>query len=299
MDTPQNANLSNRDVPSLAAEYWRAQLDAAMRERDLVIDTAGHGLDWTNIFGLGKSKPSTFGVDLVSFLQSGRADDVKWNQFYEWNRCLSVDVPKIYYFDSWTGIDETFALVSNKIFDARNWWNGKAFSSLGIWLIESDRQITSDEHDEEYRSVGRVLEKLESLTRKDRLSIWRTVVRDLLFAPHSNSSDESIKQRVGNVLRRLLANELTKENHPNHEPSLNWSRMVRDQILSFELLTGVSPPEMTAYRPPSKMQSQSYGVTHYAEICRPPRASPLYDGQGEGHPGHRCTSCDVRNGSVR
>lgn len=129
-------------------------------------------------------------------------------------------------------------------FDAENWWKRSAFEKLTSWLTGRYIWRTSDENGFAWDEV---VGNLDSLSRRERLSLWGQVVRDILNEPAYLVSPQAIGQRVARTFVQRLAQAPAVCRHCYEgRPHGRGPCTIRERVLTFDLMTGVSPPEMTA-----------------------------------------------------
>lgn len=168
-----------------------------------------------------------------------------------------------------------------RIFDDDSWWERAAFEELTTWI--ANRRSVTNPH-EDYIGWSDIIDKAAALSRRDRLSIWGDIVRDLLDSA-VQPSPQSIEERITKTLLQRLARIRSDcRHHPYDRRSYRCrARTIRQRVLAFDLMTGVSPPEMTSIplcRRPSHFQCKG---EHRAQLFRTLREGALPNGEAQGH----------------
>ncbi len=147
---------------------------------------------------------------------------------------------------TWQGWTNNFDVLC-ETFDAKNWWERDSFEQFATQIakdfLTEDRDSNSVWNSNEERLDG-----LAELSRHDRLSIWGEIVRLLRFRSVTHLSPIAIGKRIARLIvqRLLLLRLRVRVRRGNVRRGGRYSPNVRQRILSFELLTGISPPSKVA-----------------------------------------------------
>jgi hypothetical protein len=174
-----------------------------------------------------------------------------------------------------------------RTFDANSWWKAKEFAEFATAITNFGRL--------DYLSGIKEFPSFDALSRRQRIFLWGEVVRDLLYAPVQSS--DYFRLRVANTL--LLHSTHTPTICRGHRPGNSrygrGARTLRQRVLSFDLMTGISPPEMTR---PTRVGLLGCYFSEpgdcRAEIFPTLRAGALPDGRSQRRSIRCRTSCAIR-----
>jgi hypothetical protein len=191
--------------------------------------------------------------------------------------------------------NQAFAFV-RRVLAADNWWASEDFEDLGR-LIFSKTGLDSDKS--EYGIGGlapdfSVLAK--EFSRSHRLNLWFSVIGDLLRGVEFERSAEVLKDRLVSSFTRRIARVLQQPRKRVHFGTTKpGPRTARDQVLAFELLTGISPPSLVPWNWLMPGINQRHGgVADVADICRSLRGAAVSDGTRKGRSARRSEARSYR-----
>jgi hypothetical protein len=128
--------------------------------------------------------------------------------------------------------------ILQKLFDPTTWWVGDSFSEVFEVYLRPPARDPVAEYSYAMASAD--------LTRGRRLRVWQSFALDLLSSLKFRATNVQFEEAVVESFERSLGDFLNLSARACHDIRYTEpGRSFRDQLLAFELHTGISPPGST------------------------------------------------------
>ncbi|MDE2227978.1 MAG: hypothetical protein KGL11_02915 [Alphaproteobacteria bacterium] len=242
---------------------------------------------------------------LNEFLTVGKAAsfEISFKEFHEWNLevCNAVGESESLgvsngskLCSSWHAInvrdefqvapvnaDLSYADFVRSAFTAGNWWSKGAFEAFATTIVYAD---TGDE------LAPTIIDAIADFSREERLILWRDVVSKVLSSPHVTCLSAEFREQISELIREFAKYKSAKLSDRKAFHTVEEHDDTRERVLEFNLMTGVSPPVVTAMTCRRLCHYRFRGELN-AQIFKPLSKRAVPNRKGKGDSCACCSAC--------